>query len=475
MAILKFVFICLEVLALFNVLIFVHELGHFWAAKWRGLKAERFAIWFGKPIWSKTIGGVEYALGWIPCGGYVSLPQMAPMEMIEGKTAEGETTTPLPQVSPLDKIIVAFAGPLFSFLLAIVFAVLVWGIGRPVSESETTTTVGYVEKDGPADKAGLKPADKILEVDGHPVTKFGGMGSSITWRVVRSEGTNIPIKLERDGKVLTLEVTPVKPATKLFQRRALRQIKIEPAQTPIVAFTFTNSPAFAAGLRPFDEVIEADGKKLVHYGQVAEAVAQAGDKPIALKVRRDGKEFMVSVTPEKPVTPPDLKAMLGISWVSGGKMTMSHPAPIEQISAGVNTMANTLGALFSNKSDISVQHLSGAVKILNIYYLLFESEQGWRMALWFSVVMNVNLALLNMLPLPVLDGGHILLALIEWVRRRPVSNAVLNFVQSACAIALIAFMIFVTFYDGQELLKSRESRPDPQFAPKPVTPSAPRN
>ena len=465
MAILKFVFICLEVLMLFNVLIFVHELGHFWAARWRGLKAERFAIWFGKPIWSKTIGGVEYALGWIPCGGYVSLPQMAPMEMIEGKSEEGDAK-PLPQISVADKIIVAFAGPLFSFLLAIVFAVLVWAIGRPVSESETTTTVGYVVKDGPADKAGLKAADKILEVDGHPVTKFGGMGSSITWRVVRSEGVTVPIKFERDGQIRTLDVTPVKPATKLFQRRALREIQIEPAQTPIVAFTFTNSPAYAAGLRRFDEVVEANGRKLVHYGQVAEIVGASGTNAVSLKVRRGDSEFTLSVTPEKPVTPPELKAMLGISWVSGGKMAMAHPSPLDQVSAGINAMGNTLGALFAKGSDIGVQHLSGAVKILNIYYLLFESEQGWRMALWFSVVMNVNLAILNMLPLPVLDGGHILLAVIEGIRRRPVSHAVLNFIQSGCAIALICFMVFVTFFDGQELFRSRTKDPEPQFSPK---------
>src|SRR5215510_1815822 len=119
MQVLKFVFILLEVLLLFNLLIFVHELGHFLAARWRGLKVDRFAIWFGKPIWCKKINGVEYAMGWIPAGGYVALPQMATMEMIEGKTDAAE---PLPNVSPLDKIIVAFAGPLFSFLLAVVFA-----------------------------------------------------------------------------------------------------------------------------------------------------------------------------------------------------------------------------------------------------------------------------------------------------------------------------------------------------------------
>src|SRR5579864_1281656 len=117
MATLKVIFIVIEVLLLFNLLIAVHEFGHFLAAKWRGLKIERFAIWFGKPIWKKKIGGVEYALGTIPAGGYVALPQMATMEAIEGKS---ETPAEkLPPISALDKIIVAVAGPLFSFLLAV--------------------------------------------------------------------------------------------------------------------------------------------------------------------------------------------------------------------------------------------------------------------------------------------------------------------------------------------------------------------
>src|SRR5512139_473754 len=100
MQILKVIFICLEVLVLFNLLIFVHELGHFLAARWRGLKVERFAIWFGKPIWKTTFNGVEYVLGSIPAGGYVSLPQMASMEVIEGKA--GETVEQLPPITPLD-------------------------------------------------------------------------------------------------------------------------------------------------------------------------------------------------------------------------------------------------------------------------------------------------------------------------------------------------------------------------------------
>src|SRR5882672_7218102 len=159
MSILHYIFIALEVVLLFNLLIGVHELGHFLAARWRGLKVERFAIWFGKPIWKKKIGGVEYALGTIPFGGYVSLPQMATMEAIEGKS--DTPVEQLPNVSPLDKIIVAFAGPLFSFLLAIVFAVIVWQVGRPRSEADQTTTIGWVDLNGPAWKARLRQGDTI--------------------------------------------------------------------------------------------------------------------------------------------------------------------------------------------------------------------------------------------------------------------------------------------------------------------------
>src|SRR5205085_7404968 len=183
--ILNFIFIALEVLLLFNLLIFVHELGHFLAARWRGLKIDRFAIWFGKPIWKTKINGVEYALGSIPAGGYVSLPQMATMEAIEGKSES--SGQPLPPISAVDKIIVAFAGPLFSFLLALAFAIVVMIVGRPVSDSEKTTVIGYVLKGGPADQAGLRAGDRILAIDGKPVSKFMGMGDSVTWRIVRSE------------------------------------------------------------------------------------------------------------------------------------------------------------------------------------------------------------------------------------------------------------------------------------------------
>src|ERR1700736_2177580 len=140
--------ILLEVLVLFNLLIVVHEIGHFLAARWRGLYIEKFGIWFGKPIWKKTINGVQYSLGSLPFGGFVALPQLAPMDIIEGKADVDRSQ--LPPVSAIDKIIVAIAGPLFSLLLAFVIAALIWVVGYPVSEADTTTTVGYVLPESPA-------------------------------------------------------------------------------------------------------------------------------------------------------------------------------------------------------------------------------------------------------------------------------------------------------------------------------------
>src|SRR6478672_11922369 len=200
--ILRVNFILLEVVLLFNLLIVVHELGHFLAARWRGLFIEGFGVWFGKPIWKKTINGVQYSLGSLPFGGFVKLPQLAPMDMIEGKADLDRAA--LPKISALDKIIVAVAGPLFSLLLALVFACIVWAVGHPVGESDTTTIIGYIPAESPALKAGL------LAGDGKPVRRFSGMNDSVVWNVVRSEGATIPFKVERHGATMDFAVEPYK-------------------------------------------------------------------------------------------------------------------------------------------------------------------------------------------------------------------------------------------------------------------------
>jgi regulator of sigma E protease len=457
--ILRVIFILLEVVLLFNLLIVVHELGHFLAARWRGLFIEGFGVWFGKPIWKKTINGVQYSLGSLPFGGFVKLPQLAPMDMIEGKADMDRAA--LPKISALDKIIVAFAGPLFSVLLALFFACVVWAVGHPVSESDLTTVIGYVYEDSPAAKAGLRPGDKILEVDHRRVTRFSGMNESVIWAVVRSEGPSIPFKLERDGKIMTIEVVPVIAETSGWRRKSTRQVMIEPAVTPLVDDVDKDTPAEKAGVKPGDIIIAVNDKPIFNPLDLVDEIEKHPSDELTLKVRRAGEQVQLKVRPllmqDKGVTKP----RIGIRWDAGGRLSVSHPNPVEQVYNSVTSTLQTIGAVASPKSDVKLQHMSGPVGISRIYYLLFQSDRGWQLALWFSVILNVNLAILNMLPIPVLDGGHIILALIEGVRRKPVNMRVLEWIQTACATLIIGFIFYVSWFDIVDWLGKSSDRKTP--------------
>ncbi|HEY1048612.1 MAG TPA: RIP metalloprotease RseP [Prosthecobacter sp.] len=464
---LEFLIVLLEVILVFNLMIVVHEWGHFLAARWRGLKIDKFYIWFGKPIWKKTINGVEYGLGSIPAGGYVALPQMAPMGGLEGEVA----TDNLPPIKPLDKAIVAFAGPLFSFLLACVFAVAVWLVGKPQSEAHTTTIVGHVAKDSPAMKAGIRPGDKVLSVDGNPVKRFEGLVDSVRWGMVASEGDTIPFEVERAGQVMKFEVDPKawpkpveapKPVSwwrSLFTRPELREVGLLGQMTPLVGKVLENGPAADAGLEPNDLIVRADGTTLRSTGDLGDYIKANPGKTILLDVERekDGKtqNLQISVLPRIP-DGGNLKEftidkkeypMVGIEWDTEGKRTPITVTPQEQISDAVRHMGNLVSKLLSPKSDLSPAHMSGPVGVGRLYFKLFEHPDGWRLVLWFSVVFNINLAILNMLPFPVLDGGHITMAAIEAIRRRPPQGKILEWVQTACALGLFGFIIFVTMKD----------------------------
>ena len=450
----RVILVIIEVLVIFNLLIVVHELGHFLAARWRGLYIEKFGVWFGQPLWKKTINGVQYSLGSLPFGGFVALPQLAPMDIIEGKADVDREQ--LPPISALDKIIVAVAGPFFSLLLAFVFAATVWVVGYPVSESDMTTVVGYIMPDSPAEKVGLRPGDKILEVDGRRVTRFLGMNDSVSWAVVRSEGETVPVKFERDGKVETVQVEPYKAETSGWRRKSVRQLLILPAETAIVDKVEPNSPAAAAGLRPRDIIRGFNHTPIYNPLALLEYIKKHPDETLTLEVERNGSRFEL---PVKPVPLPTeqtegkvkMQLRIGIAWDASGQMSIAHPSPIELIYNSVTSTLNTLGAVASPKSDIKLQHLSGPIGIGRIYYLFFVSERGWQLALWLSVVLNVNLAILNMLPIPVLDGGHILFGLIESVRRKPLNIRVLEVVQGVCTVLIIGAIAYISFFDVQDL------------------------
>jgi regulator of sigma E protease len=448
----------LEVVLLFNLLIIVHELGHFLAARWRGLKVEKFAIWFGKPIWKKTVDGVEYILGSIPAGGYVALPQMAPMETIEGKTDTPKEE--LPPASPGDKIIVAFAGPLFSLLLALFFATIVWVVGKPTTYMDNTTIVGCARSGGPAYMAGIRDGDVIKSIDGHPVRRWTGVPDGVVWRIITSTQGAIPIVVERDGQEKEFSVTPqADPDTKpphWWQRSVPPKIEIAAAEKSIlIGKVDDNSPAAMAGLREGDQLTALGGAPLLSFAQIQYALKDHPYAPMHLAVRRGGATWNVTLQPVKPVFPTTVEpgvppTDIGIEEKGDADVLMVHPAPWLQVSESANAVRGTLAALLARHSNVSASQLSGPVGIMNIFYVVLSSENGWRLALWLAVLINVNLAMLNLFPLPVLDGGHILLSIIEWIRRRPLSMAILEPLQTVCAVLLIGFMLYVTVFDAQD-------------------------
>jgi len=448
-AVLQFFGTLLLVLLVFNLIILVHEVGHFLAAKWRGLKIEKFQIWFGRAIWKKTINGVQYGLGSIPAGGFVALPQMAPMDMIEGATEDSYKD--LPKVSALDKIIVAFAGPLFSFGLAVFFAFVVWGVGYPEPASDNSPVIGYVAEDFPAAEAGLQVGDEILEVDNRPVETFSGMVDSVTWNIVSSEGESIDFKVLRDGKEM---VIPVQPQVgdekwaekhwleKWFHRPPTRKVGIGPMEEKIrVGRIMPHGPAEEAGIQVGDHFLTMNGEAIPSSGVLEDRASELVGQPVTFTLERllegelgkkNPKTEIVTVqltprVPEKEGSRKKDPPVIGVFYgsddpIRDGLVVSSHPTPTEQITRTFRVMYNTITSVANPNSDISIKHLSGPVGIIDLYYRLFHTPEGWKQVLWFSVVLNINLALLNLLPLPVLDGGHIVMALVESLRGRPISR-----------------------------------------------------
>ena len=451
----------LVVIALFNFIIFFHELGHFLAARWRGVHVDRFQIWFGKPIWKKEYNGVQYGLGWLPFGGFVALPQMAPMESIEGGNSEGRN---LPKIKPLDKIIVAFAGPLFSLLLALLTSLIVWQAGKP-TDAIVSTVVGGVVKNSPAEKAGILPGDKILEVNGAPVIWFAGDFEAITERIMLNEGDTISFKIERDVKVLDEEIISKFEIaeTPFYQRRALPKVGISysgPLIVKALSEGENESPADRAGIEAGDQITELDGEAIYGPMHFSSLLEKKGSAEVMLTVLRSGETLKIPITPLVPLEPKSLgRPMLGIVWDMDKIFStiFTNPLPFEQIGDSFNNMAVTLKAVTSSTSNVGVDQLAGPVGIAKAKFQLLSSPNGWLKVLWFFVFFNVNLAVLNMLPRPVLDGGHIVLASGELIFRRPMEGRVLEVIQTVFALTLISFMLFITTKDIGDSIPSGSS------------------
>ena len=447
------------VVMFFNVMIFVHELGHFLAGKWRGAYIDRFQIWFGKPVWQKKIGGVQWGIGWIPAGGFVSLPQLADMQGIEG---EADIPKDLKPLKPLDKVIIAAAGPLASLALAYFFAILVFFVGKPVAELPTTT-IGYVPENSPAAQAGLQPGDIIRAVDGQEVHKWAGNMEGVRELVAMSEHETISFRIDRpmaDGSTqqLTIESGYKLPETKWWQRTAMRQVGIMPSAPTIVGKIIPGSPAEQAGLVTGQRIVKLNGNAVYSPVAILEA---AGKGSVELTLQNpDGSEVTTTLTSAMPANWQGLEGarpIMGFLWGGmDGKLKTEYPGVQEQINQSFRWMGETLAKVAAPGSSVGMQHLSGPVGIGSYLYQMLSTTDGWKLIFWFAVVLNVNLAVLNILPLPIVDGGHVVLGTLEIIFRRPVGGKLLEWIQTGFIFLLLTFFIFVTFKDVGDLVGGDE-------------------
>jgi regulator of sigma E protease len=432
-------------------MIIVHELGHFLAALWCGMRVDKFALWFGKPLWSKRINGVEYILGSIPLGGYVALPQMVNPESLEGKTEV--PAEKLPPVSPLSKAIVAFAGPLFSFLLAVVFACIVFVIGKEDSDANVVTTIGYIKPGSAADVDGLHVLDKILKIDGQPVEKW----HDVTTDIIFSTAAALPIEVSRDGKDMTVTVHPSIDNSKTHHwsdRGQARIVGIGPKGDVLVDKLDPNGPGIRAGLKPDDQITMVNGQPLYSAGIFEDLLKNHPTDPISLSYIRDGKTFQTVLQPMEPVDrlsmPPDgPRVDMGVQFKP--REVLTHVSPISQIADSSIFVVRILVALFTPNSNVHLSDTSTPVGIVPMLATILLQEHGINLVLYISMAINVNLAIFNLLPFPILDGGHITVAIIEMIRRRPTSIAILEPLQMATLAGFSCLFLYVLFFDVQDV------------------------
>jgi regulator of sigma E protease len=286
-----------------------------------------------------------------------------------------------------------------------------------------------------------------------------GVGDGVTWQIVTSTHAPFPIVVQRDGQELTFSVAPEEDTTVVhhwWERHVPPKIQIAPAVGIMsVSKVLPDSPAAVAGIQKGDRLLALDGNTLYSYDPIFHHLKDTPNAPMQLKLGRGTDTVTVTVQPEKPVEPKDIpkdepQTAIGIDLDDNIDIIIDHPTPWHQVAESVDMVRSTFAALFAAHSNVNATQLSGPVGIMNLFGEVLSSPGGWRYALWLAVVINVNLAMLNLLPLPVLDGGHIALSLIEWVRRRPLSMNILEPVQTVCALALIGYMAFITFFDVQD-------------------------
>ncbi|MDR1072207.1 MAG: site-2 protease family protein [Treponema sp.] len=442
-------------LAGLGVVVIVHELGHFIAARLVGIDVEAFSIGWGKPILKKRIGTVEYRLGMFPLGGYCKM--RGENEFEEAYKNNQNAISPVRGTffgaKPWQRIMVAFAGPFFNLVFAALVFSVIWGVGF------TTLTMGNrivlasdvvdEEMAFPANAAGLESGDRIIAIDGASVETFG----DIREKIAINPEKNLSLKVERDGSVQDISITP-----NLDKNTGAGTIGVYYWVDPVVSDVAQASPAEAAGLKQGDRILKVNGKD-IEYSVALIAILQERPQTLAIDFERDGETAQTGLQPVYTSEGADL----GFSFQML-EYRMPRLSPVAAVSKGLSEAWKTLTvsvksfALLFKGIDLT-QAVSGPVRIT---YMLGEVAaagfsnsfaDGIRNMADFLCLISIALCVMNLLPLPVLDGGLIALFVIEIFKRSPLNPKFISIFQTVGVVLIFALMLFAVFGDVLYLVR----------------------
>ena len=449
--------------------IFVHELGHYLAARWRGAHVERFSIGFGPKIFSWRRGGTEYRISWLPLGGYVLLPQLADLGALEG----GSTTdvSKLPSVSYGSKLIVFLAGAAFNILFALLLACVIWVVGERVSNDETTTRIGYVvptielpdhtTAPSPAALAHLQVGDRVVAVDGQKIHQWPDLVQMLVLGSGRGpDGQPQSVfTIERDGRTFNVTVHP-----RLLGEEKNRMVGIAAAYKVMAADVPAGSLGRKIGLRPEDQIVSLDATPLLNLATLDNYLASHADRTVTMHILRGGTALSLELPSRAGAKDP---SDLGVDFLPGYHVV--HPTPFAQVAYHIIWTFHTIGSLLNPHSDVGLSKLTGAIGIVRIFHA--AAQTGLMAVIAFTIFINVNLAILNLLPFPVLDGGQILFATISKLRGRALPVNFVAAMTSLFLVLLVSMMIYVGFFDVRRWMRDRQD--EGAVAPAAAAPARP--
>jgi regulator of sigma E protease len=428
----------LAFLFVLGVLVFIHELGHFLLARWNGVRVLTFSLGFGPKILKVQRGDTEYCISIIPLGGYVKMAGENPEDAPTGRDDEFLAKT------KWQRFQILIAGPVMNILLAVVLLAVVLMQGADVlAHLDQPATIGAVQPGSPAEKAGIQPGDVITQFGSAEITTWEHLEMAVAGRPERE----VEVVLIRGGREERLKVRPDLREVKTRNNATFEigTIGVLPDVYPSVLSFVSGKPAESSGLKVGDQIRAIDGERMVFVLQAIETISQKpGDTPIVFTIRRDGVEQAISVTPYRDGD----RTLVGM-YMNDARVSF-RPTPIEAIGMSIQRniemsglILNTLKDLFTGEA--SPKQLMGPVGIAQISGE--SAQQGWIALLALMASISLNLGLLNLMPIPVLDGGHIFIMAIETISRRDFSLQMKEKMLFVGFVLLMTLMVTVIYND----------------------------